>query len=138
MDESPIARLLDAIDRLDADAAVALFSPDARLLTTDGREARGIEAVRALLTTFLGALRSVSYRITGEWHDGDVWIAEFECEYELRDQSLTGPLLRALVLRQGSDGITDVRVYGAHERDIAEGPSGDEGMWIGGRWMPPL
>jgi ketosteroid isomerase-like protein len=138
MDESPIARLLEAVDRLDAEAAAALFAPDARLRTADGREADGSEAVRALLTAFLGSLRSASYRITGQWHDGDVWIAEVEGTYELRDGMQTDPLLRVLVVRRRPDGIADVRVYGAHERELADHPTGEEGMWVSGRWIPPL
>ena len=138
MDESPIARVLDAANRLDAEAAIALFAQDAHLLTADGRRADGIEAVRKLLTDLLGELHSVSYRITGQWHDGDVWIAEVEATYELKDRLQTGPLPRALVLREGPDGITDVRLYGAHERDLADHPTGEEGLWIGDRWIPPL
>ena len=137
-DESPITRLLAAIDRLDAEAAIALFADDARLLTSDGRCADGIEAVRKLLTDFIGDLRSATFHVTGEWRDGDVWIAEFEGTYELQDQSLTDPLLRVMLVHQGPDGITHVRVYGAHEPKLTDHPSGEEGMWVGGRWIPPL
>jgi ketosteroid isomerase-like protein len=138
MDESPIGRLLDAVNQLDAEAATASFAHDAHLLTADGRRADGLEAVRKLLTDLLGELRSASYRITGEWHDGDVWIAEVEATYELEDGLQTGPRPRALVVREGPDGIADVRVYGAHERDLADHPTGEEGLWIGDRWIPPL
>jgi ketosteroid isomerase-like protein len=137
-DDSPIARLLGAIVQLDAEAATALFAHDACLCTADGRRADGIEAVRRLLTDFLAQLRSAACRMTGEWQDGDVWIAEFEGTYELRDWLQTGPLPRVLVLRQGPDGIADVRVYGRHERALADHPTGEEGLWIGGRWIPPL
>jgi SnoaL-like protein len=138
MDDSPIARLLGAINELDPEAASALFARDGRLLTADGRSAEGIDAVRTLLAGFLGDLRSASYRITGQWQDGDVWIAEIEGEYELRDQSQTGALARALLLHHGPEGIAHARVYGAHERQLADDATGEEGMWVGGRWVPPL
>ena len=140
MPDSPIAELLAAVDRLDVEAAIALFASDGRLLTADGRRVHGIEAVRELLTDVLAELRSTSHVVTAEWHweDGDVWVAEVDATYELRDWSDTGPLPRALVLRNGPDGIADLRVYGAHEKLLADHDSGQGGMWIGERWIPPL
>ena len=41
-------------------------------------------------------------------------------------------------MREGSDGIADLRVYGAHEHALSEHRTGEEGMWIGERWIPPL
>jgi ketosteroid isomerase-like protein len=139
VDASPIDQLLEALDRLDVEAATALFSGDAGLLTADGRRATGIEDVRQLLTAFVADLRSASHRVTGEWHQGDTWIAEFDATYVLRDSRETGPLARALVLREAPDGIADVRVYGAEEHPLTERSSGEEwGMWVRGRWIPPL
>jgi ketosteroid isomerase-like protein len=139
VEDSPITRWLQAVDELDIEAAAALFTSDARLLTADGRRAQGIEAVRTVLTEFLGGLRSTTHRITDQWHQGDVWIAEVEASYELKDWMQTSELPRALVVREGSGGaIADLRVYGAHERSLFEHPTGEEGMWIGERWIPPL
>jgi ketosteroid isomerase-like protein len=76
--QSPIDRLLAAIDKLDVDAVTALFAPDARLLTADGRRAQGIEPVRQLLADFVATLRSTKHRVTAQWHPDDVWIAEVE------------------------------------------------------------
>jgi hypothetical protein len=137
-DESPIVRLLDAVTKLDVDAAAALLAPDVRLRAAHGRHAEGVDAVRELLGDFFGSLRSISYRITGQWHDGDVWIAEFEAEYEMRDWLQTGPLPRAVVLREAPDGVAEVRVYGANETDLADHPTGEEGSWMRERWIPPL
>jgi hypothetical protein len=40
---------------------------------------------------------------------------------------------------QASDaGITDLRVYGANEQDFADQASDQGGLWVGGRWLPPL
>jgi hypothetical protein len=136
--ESPIAQLFAAVDKLDVEAATALFARDARLLTADGQRAAGIEDVRQLLTDFLGGLRSTSHRITAAWHEADTWIAEVDATYELEDWLQTRPLPRALVLRQGPDGIADLRVYGAHERQLADHPRGGLGTWIRGRWIPPV
>jgi hypothetical protein len=138
VDESPIAELLTAVDQLDAGAVAALFAPDVRLLTADGRRAEGVDAARALLTDFLGQLRSISSRITDEWRDRDVWIAEVETTYELRDYFQKGPVPRAIIVRNGPDGIADVRVYGAQEQPLAERPAAVEGMWLRERWIPPL
>lgn len=140
VDESPIADLLVAVDRLDAEAVTALFARDGCLLTVDGRRADGIEAVREVFTDFLADLRSTSHRITAQWHwqDGDVWIAEVDATYELQDWLRTSPLPRAFVLRHGPDGIADLRVYGAHEHLLSDHRTGEEGMRIGARWIPPL
>ncbi len=138
MDDSPITRWLEAVDALNVEAATAHFSPDAHLLTADGRRAAGIEAVRALVGDFLASVRATSHRITAQWHQDDVWIAEVEADYELRDWLQMSGLPRALFLREGPDGIADLRVYGAHERSLADHPTGEEGMWIGERWIPPL
>ncbi|MHB8695932.1 MAG: nuclear transport factor 2 family protein [Solirubrobacteraceae bacterium] len=138
MNESPIDALLDAIDKLDADAATALMAPDCRLLAVDGRRAVGADAVREFLTNYFSALRSTKHRITAQWHPAGVWIAEVEADYELQDFLRVSALPRVFVLRVGPDGITDFRVYGAHERQITEHRTGEEGMWVGNRWIPPL
>ena len=135
---SPIVELLAAVDKLDVEAATALFARDASLLMADGQRADGIEAVRELLTAFLAGLRSTTHRITAQWHEGNAWIAEVEATYELQDWLQTTPLPRALVLRQGPEGIADLRVYGAHERALADHPTGGLATFIRGRWIPPL
>jgi hypothetical protein len=136
--ESRIDKLLEAVDRLDVDAAMSLVAADCRFLTADGRCAEGREAVRNLLADFLGTLRSASHRITAQWHQGDVWIAEVEATYVLEDWLKESGLRRAFFLREGPDGIEDLRVYGAHERPLTDHRTGEEGMWIANRWFPPL
>jgi hypothetical protein len=136
--DSPIDQLLQAIDNLDADAVVAMFAPDGRFLAVDGRRAHGIEELRKLITDFLGELRSTSHRVTAQWHVGDVWIAEVDADYELKDYLQIRDLPRAFVLRGGPDGLEDARAYGAHEHRLDEHRTGDEGLWVGGRWVPPL
>lgn len=138
MDESPIAELLAAIDRLDLDTAVGRFAADARLLTADGRRAAGIDAVRTLLAEFLGTLRATSHQITAQWHEGDTWIAEVDATYELDDWMQTSPLPRAFVLREAAEGIADLRIYGAHERPLTDHAEAGLGTWVHGRWIPPL
>ena len=129
--------LLRTVDELDVEAAIALFARDGRLLTVDGRRADGIEAVRELLTDFLGDLRSTSHRITAQWREADVWIAEVDATYELRDWLQTSPLPRAFVLRHGPDGIADLRVYGAHEHLLGDPHTPEEAVRIAARWIPP-
>jgi hypothetical protein len=138
VDESPITRLLADLDQLDVDAATAALAADVRLLTTDGRRAEGIEAVRELLQEFVSQLRAVRHEVTAQWHEDGVWIAELDATYELTDYMQTSPLPRAMVLREGPDGIADLRVYGAHEQSLSQHRTGEGGMWIGERWIPPL
>ncbi len=67
-----------------------------------------------------------------------MWIAEVDCSYELQDWLQLNALPRAFVLRMGPEGIIDLRAYGAHEQPLTEHRTGEEGMWVGGRWIPPL
>jgi hypothetical protein len=134
---SPIEQLLDSFDSLDVEAALVLFAPDGRLLTVDGRRAQGIDQIKQVIDSFLSELRSTSHRITSQWQDADAWIAECEATYELKDDLLIRDLPRAVIARVGPGGLTDVRVYGAHEHSLAEHHI-DRGMWVGGRWIPPL
>jgi hypothetical protein len=127
-----------AIDSRDVDAVLALAGPELRLLVVDGRRVEGAEAVRALMAAFLGELRATRHRITSHWHLDDVWIAEVEADYELRDHLELRALPRVFVVRASAEGITDIRAYGAHERALTEHSTGWEGMWVGGRWVPPL
>jgi hypothetical protein len=135
---SPIDQLLSAMDELDVDAAMALMAADVRFLAVDGRRGEGKEAVRELVTDFVSTLRSTSHRITAQWHQDDAWIAEVESTYELQDYLQLKALPRAFVLRMGPDGIVELHVYGAHEQPLTEHRTGEEGMWVGGRWVPPL
>ena len=138
MSDSPIQRLVEAMDGRDVDALASLFAPGGRLMTADGRHAEGTEAVRELLIEFFGALRSTTHKVTAEWHQDNVWIAEIDASYELRDWLQLKDLSRVLVVREGPEGIDDLRVYGAHERALTEHRTGEEGMWVGMRWIPPL
>ncbi len=138
MPEEPIEQLLLAIDALDVEGVLALAAPDVRLLTVDGRRSAGTAGMRELLTDFLASLRSSSHRITAQWHDDDIWIAEVDATYELRDLTRLGVLPRAFIVRAGPDGLSDVRVYGAHERPLGELSSREHEMRLGGHWIPPL
>lgn len=135
---TPIEQLLQAIDGLDVDAAMALLAPRPRLLVVDGRRADGTEAVRELLTAFLGMLRSTTHEITAQWDVDDVCIAEVEASYELQDWLQVNRLPRVFIVRTEAGRIVDVRAYGAHEQRLSDIPSGEEGMWVGRRWIPPL
>jgi SnoaL-like domain len=136
--QSPIEQLLEAIGKLDVEGAMALIAPDCRLLAVDGRRAEGEAGVRELFTDFVEAVRSTTHRITAQWHQDDVWIAEVEASYELKDWMKISALPRACVLREGPDGVAELHFYGAHERQLSDHRSGEEGMRIGGRWIPPL
>jgi hypothetical protein len=136
--ESPVEKLLSAFDSADLDAVIALFSSEARVLITDGQRAEGRAAVRALIAGLLATLRATSHQITAQWHQDNVWIAEVEANYELQDRLELKGVPRAFVLYEGTDGIADLRVYGAREHPLAEHRTGEEGMWVRERWIPPL
>jgi hypothetical protein len=136
--DSPIEQLLRAIDALDLDAVIALAAPDVRLLTVDGHHAAGTAGMREVLSDFLASLRSSTHRITAQWHPDEVWIAEVDATYELRDMTRLGILPRAFIARAGPDGLNDLRVYGAHERPLAELGSREHEIRLGGHWIPPL
>ena len=138
MSESPIEELLGAMDGMDVEAVVALFEPEARLVSADGQRAEGTQAVREVISAFIATLRSTTHRITAQWHVDNAWIAEVDASYELRDWLQLNALPRAVVLREGPAGIADVRFYGAHEQQLSDHPTGGEGMWVGERWIPPL
>ena len=138
MSESPIEQLLVAVDRLDLDAVMSLVAPDGRMLTADGRRAQGAVGIRTLISELLAPLRSTSHRIIAQWHQDNVWIAEVEASYELRDWLRLTALPRAFVLYASPEGIAQLNVYGAHERPLTEHRTGEEGSWLGDRWIPPL
>ncbi len=138
MEQSPLEQLLAAIDALDVEAVMALIGSDPRLLAADGRRAAGAGDVRKLLTEMLAALRSTSHRVTAQWHVDDVWIAEIDADYELQDYLELKTLPRVFILRTAEGGSADLRVYGAHEHPLTDHRTGEEGMWIGTRWVPPL
>jgi ketosteroid isomerase-like protein len=136
--ESPIEQLLEAIDKRDVEASMGLMAPDCRLLAVDGRRAEGEAAVRELLSDFVASVRSTTHTIIAQWHQDDVWIAEFEVNYELTDRMKMSAVPRACVLRQGPAGVAELHFYGAHERPLSDHRTGEEGMRVGGRWIPPL
>ncbi|HEX6395018.1 MAG TPA: nuclear transport factor 2 family protein [Acidimicrobiales bacterium] len=138
MDQSPIERILSAVDRLDVDGAVATLTDDCRMMLVDGQRVAGRDHVRTVLADFFGGLRSTSHKVISEWHEGDTWIAEMEASYELRNWLLVERVPRAMFLRHTSDGVSDIRFYGAHERSIIDRGGDPDAMRIGGRWIPPL
>jgi ketosteroid isomerase-like protein len=138
MTDSPLDRLLAALDSLDVDAVMALLTRDAKFLTIDGGRAQGTAAVREMLTDFVAPLRATTHKVTAEWHADDVWIAEVDATYERTDGEQTGELARVIVLRERPNGIADLRAYGA-QAPLLTDPHGEEaGMRLGGRWIPPL
>jgi hypothetical protein len=138
VNDSPIKRLLAAVDSLDVEAAIGLVAPNCRMLAVDGTRANGSEAMRELLSDFFASVRSMSHHITAQWHVDDVWIAEVDGSYELLDWLQLNALPRAFVVRDGPNGLIDLRVYGAHEHPLTDHRTGEEGMRIGERWIPPL
>lgn len=138
MSESPIEQFIAAIDSLDVDAVTALFAPGVRFLAVDGRRSEGKDATRELIADFRAGLRSTNHRITNQWHVDDVWIAELDASYVLQDWLELDALPRVFVVRVAADGITELRAYGAHEQPLADHTTGEEGSWVGGRWVPPL
>jgi hypothetical protein len=138
-EQNPIAQLLESFDSLDAEAIAGLFAPGVRMLVVDGRRATGQAEAQDLLADFQSVLRRGHHEITSTWHVDDVWIAEVSADYELRDRHELRAVPRVFIVRAGPEGITELRVYGAHEHPLREhmAHDDDEG-WIGGRPMLPL
>jgi hypothetical protein len=136
--ESPLEGLLAAVDRLDVDAAIAMCAPDCSFMTVDGRHAEDRGAARQLLSDFLSQVRRISHEITSQWHFEEVWIAEVLATYELVDWLRIERLPRAFVVRAGTDGIYDLRGYGANEHRLSDHRTGDEPRRVGGRLLLPL
>lgn len=139
MPRSPIATVLKAIDALDVETFTGLFAPEGRLMTVDGRIANGAAELRQVISRFIADLRATSHRQTAEWHpEPDVWIAELEATYELTNYAQLGPYARAIVLRDGSDGIRELRIYGLHERPLIDSTRGYQEVFGAGHWLPTL
>ncbi len=64
--------------------------------------ADGGDEVRKLLENILAALRFSKHRVTAQWQQEEVWIAEVEATFELRDWLALKVLPRAFVLRNGT------------------------------------
>jgi hypothetical protein len=119
--DSPVQAVLRALEAIDLDRAVELFAPDGMLTTVFGDRAEGHERVREVLGAFLHGLRAAHYDIAAEWNvESGVWLAEISATYELADFSRRGPYERAMILRAGDTGVTELRMYGQHEGPLAE------------------
>ncbi len=141
--KSPLEQLLEAFDRLDADACTALFAPDGRLSWVDGHVAEGRAAIRARLTEYFGDLTSTTHAIRDSWHQDQVWIGEIDATYVLEDQSLQGPVAKAMIVRMRPAGIGELRVYAAvepsfHEAEHRHQRERDRGLAVGDWRLPPL
>jgi hypothetical protein len=140
---SPLEQLLEAFDRLDADACTALFAPDGRLSWVDGHVAQGHAAVRACLTEYFNDLTSTTHTIRDSWQQGQVWIAEIDASYVLEDRSLQGPVSKVMILRMRPEGIGDLRVYAAvepsfHAAELSHQRARERGLVVGDWRLPPL
>jgi hypothetical protein len=138
--DTPMQAVLNALDTLDLDSAVGMFAPDGTLTTLFGDEtAQGHERIRAVLGEFLQGLRASQHATVSEWNpEDDLWIAEMTATYELSDYSRRGPFRRAIILRAGAAGITEMRIYGAHERPLSEAGRPYEEVRVAGGWLPTL
>jgi ketosteroid isomerase-like protein len=136
--DSPISAVLDGFRALDVDATVKLFAPDGRLMTTTGEFAEGTDEVRTALAGFMAPLRATTYEVSTTWHpEDDVWIAELDAHYELKDGERHGPYPRAIVARSDEHGITDLRIYGSHELPLTAHLPYRE-VSTGHGWLPTL
>ena len=139
MADTPIQQMLRAVDALDLDAVVALFTADASLTTAFGDAVEGRDRVRDVLGEFLRELRATHHEITTEWHPADeVWIAEMSATYELSDYGRRGPYQRAIFLRVVDGSIAAMRIYGAHELRLGEAGRPYAEVRAPGGWLPTL
>lgn len=139
MPETPLLAVLRALDALDLDAAVALFAPDGCLETLYGQRAEGRDQVRRFLGGFFAGLRATHRELTSQWNPEEgVWLGELSASYELSDRSRRGPYRRAIILRSGAEGITELCLYGAHELPLSEAGRAYAEVRGADGWMPTL
>jgi hypothetical protein len=139
MSDSPIRAVLGVIDALDLEAAEALLAPDVKLMTAFGEHATGLVQARVALADLLRGLRAAEHQISNEWNpEPGLWIAEATATYELTDFSRRGPLERAIILRCGDRGITELKTYGAHELTLPESGGGYLDVRGPHGWLPTL
>ena len=127
-----------AIDALSVDQATSLFAPHAEVATVYGREGKGVDQARAVLSELFEEDYKYRHELTSEWNpEPGVWIAELAATYVLKDFSRRGPYLRVVVLRAGDAGIEQLRVYGSRELPLtAEG--GYQEVRGPHGWLPTL
>ena len=105
MDQSPIDRLLEALDRRDVDAATSLLAPDCELLLADGRHANGRQGV------VRGARGVYGHDPLDEPPDhrsvagGRRVDRRGECDLRTSGLAAAPDLPRAFVLRTGPEGV---------------------------------
>ncbi len=139
MSDSPLRQALEAIDRLDLEAAVAMFSQDVQLMTVFGGEGNGIDQARSVLAALLEELRGTHHGFTSEWNpEPGVWIAEGTATYELKDFSQRGPFRRLIVVHERNGLITELRIYGSHELPLTESTSTYREVRGPHGWLPTL
>lgn len=139
MNQSPVRRVLDAIDALDLDAASVLFTDDVQLMTVYGAEGIGVAQARAVLAELLGELRATHHDIVSEWNpEAGVWIAEVTATYELKDFSQRGPFHRVIIARERTNLISQLRMYGSHELPLSESESAYREVRGPHGWLPTL
>jgi hypothetical protein len=127
-----------SVDALDIDGATSAFAPNAEVLTVYGREGKGLDQARAVLTELFEELRGVDHQVTSEWNpEPGVWIAEVTATYVLKDFSRRGPYLRVIVLRVGDAGIEQLRIYGSREPPFTAEGGYQEVLGPHG-WLPTL
>jgi hypothetical protein len=114
-----------------------MLAPDVEMLVADGRRASGLEAGLELIDDAVGSNREMAHEFTNVWHTEGVWIAEVSARYVLRDWHELRDVPRVFIAREGADGISELRVYGANEHPMHELMEQEE-MRIGGRPMMPL
>jgi len=131
--------VLRALDALDLDGAMALFTAGGSLTTVFGERAAGRERVQSVLGSFLRGLRASHHEVRAEWNpEPGVWIAELSASYELSDFSRRGPYPRVMVLRGGDAGIEQLHIYGAHELPLAEDGRPYTEVHAPHGWLPTL
>ncbi|MDE3130552.1 MAG: nuclear transport factor 2 family protein [Acidobacteriota bacterium] len=139
MADTPLQAVLRALDALDLERTLALFAPDGSLTTIFGDAAAGRDAVHDVLAELLGDLRATHHEVTSQWNpEQGLWIAEMSASYVLSDHSRRGPYERVMLVRAGDAGIEQMRIYGAHERPLAESEHPYTEVRGAHGWLPTL
>ncbi len=109
-DASFVVPLFRSIDAMDAGRFASFLTEDAVFRFGNAPEARGREAIRALVAGFFEMIAGLEHRVTDTWAQPGTVVCRGEVTYTRKDGTqLTVPFADVLVMR--GESIADYRIY---------------------------
>ncbi len=105
-----LAKLFEAIDRMDADGFVAFLTAEASFRFGSAPPVRGAQAIREALVGFFSSIRGLRHEIGEVWDEGNTLLCEGTVTYTRQDgREVALPFLN--VFRMQDELIDDYRIY---------------------------